>query len=73
MNRFLNGLVVKTLISIFKDLFTDICCMNCMYYWLILIDDSDDGYCIIDKQDINSNISHIVKCNAFELWFGVVN
>lgn len=65
MNKFLKGLVIKTLVNIFKDLFTDICCMNCLYYYV-----NDNGCCIIDKQEIHPNISHIVKCNAFEQWFG---
>ena len=49
------------------------CCLNCKYYWLILYDDSDNGFCTIDKQNIPCELSHIFKCKAFKEWFGVVN
>lgn len=46
-----------------------ICCMNCLYYYVNDVYDSS-SYCSIDKELIEPEISHIVKCKAFELWFG---
>jgi len=44
------------------------CCMNCEYYWA----NWDYGFCTIDNQDIPCELSHIVKCRAFNEWFGKV-
>jgi len=43
-----------------------ICCMNCKYYYAT----PDYSFCIIDIENISCEISHIVNCNAFSLWFG---
>ena len=67
--KFINFLIAYTLMNILKETVIHICCMNCNYYY---VNDyvNDNNYCIIDKQEIHPNISHIVKCKAFELWFG---
>lgn len=46
-----------------------ICCMNCEYYFA---DPLDNSHYTIDKEIIDPEISHIVKCQAFSEWFGVV-
>ena len=58
-----------TIVDIMKDLLIYKCCMNCIYYYVNDYRD-DSCYCSIDKELIHPNISHIIKCNAFELWFG---
>lgn len=47
-----------------------ICCMNCNYYFA----DSrpDKSICLIDNEIIDPEISEIVKCKAFDEWFGSV-
>ena len=45
------------------------CCMNCNYYFA---DPSDKSICRIDNEIIDPNISNIVKCNAFEEWWGSI-
>ena len=44
-----------------------ICCMNCSYYFA---DPSDNSRCTIDNQKIDPDISEIVKCKAFHVWWG---
>ncbi len=45
---------------------TKICCMNCNYYYAT----PDNSFCTIDKENIPCEISHIVNCQAFDIWFG---
>lgn len=52
-----------TLFSIIK-----VCCMNCKYYYATTY----KGFCTIDKEIIDVEISHIVKCKAFSEWFGAI-
>ena len=47
------------------------CCMNCNYYFAESI--PDKSICRIDKKIIEPELSEIVKCNAFEVWWGSVN
>ena len=44
------------------------CCCNCEYYYAT----SEEGHCTIDNEDIPPEISRIVKCKAFTLWWGSV-
>lgn len=70
MRKFLRGLIAITIVNIMKKFFlTNICCMNCLYYYVNDIID-DTSYCSIDKELIHPDISYIVKCKAFECWFG---
>lgn len=71
--NFLNMVIASELIKVMRDIiFNDICCMNCEYYFVNDYKD-DSSYCSIDKQEINPDISHIVKCKAFHTWYGVVD
>ena len=66
-------LIAKIIVEILTDIIiNEKCCMNCEYYYVNDII-TDKSYCIIDKQEINPDISHIIKCNAFNTWFGVVD
>jgi len=67
--KFLMFLVTHTITKLLKDYTFNICCMNCNYYWC----NSYYGYCKIDNQNIPCELSHIIKCNAFELWFGAID
>ena len=70
---FINMLIAKVIMKILTDIIiNEICCMNCEYYFVNDII-NDKSYCSIDKQEINPDISHIIKCKAFNTWFGVVD
>ena len=74
MNRsIINRLIAKTLVRIMTEIILkEICCMNCEYYYVNDII-NDKSYCSIDKQEIHPDISHIIKCKAFNTWFGMVD
>ena len=65
-------LVAHTITKLLKDYMFNICCMNCKYYYVNDYKD-DSSYCSIDKQEIHPDISHIIKCNAYSYWFGVID
>ena len=44
------------------------CCCNCEYYYAT----PEKGTCSIDKQDIPPELSRIVKCKAYNEWWGAV-
>ena len=46
-----------------------ICCCNCKYYWA----SPEKSFCFIDNQNIPVELSLIVNCQAFELWFGAID
>ena len=71
--QFLNMLIAKEIVKIMKDItLNHICCMNCEYYYVNDYKD-DSSYCSIDKQEVHPDISYIIKCQAFNSWFGVVD
>ena len=73
MRSFINMSTAKTLVRIITEIvLNEKCCMNCEYYYVNDII-TDKSYCSIDKQEIHPNISHIIKCKAFNTWFGIVD
>ena len=72
IRKFINMLITKVIIEILTNIiFNEICCMNCEYYFVN--DIHGNSFCTIDKQEINPDISHIIKCKAFTNWYGVVD
>ena len=73
MRSFINFLIAKTITKLLVDIITNkVCCMNCEYYYVNDII-TDKSYCSIDKQEIEPDISHIIKCKAFNTWFGIID